>query len=372
MIRLSGSRTTLGAIVTVLATSVVLAGCTSTSGSGVDPSPVVTDDRPLSEVALHPDPSDVEGPTTAILPNEAIEPVASDPAVALPVTVTSHDSDGELLVEVTDISRVLALDLAGSIAATVWGLGLGDQLVGRDTSTTFDGAADLPLVTSNGHTINAEAVIALRPTLVLTDGTIGPRDVLEQLRQVGVTVVFLDNEPSFEGAAQLARDVGEAMGAAETGELLAASVTADVEATLAEIAAILPADESMRPRMIFLYLRGGSGIYYLFGEGSGADELIAGLGGIDVAAEVGWSGERPMTDEALIAADPDVILVMTEGLESVGGVDALLASKPAIALTHAGENRRFVDMADGDVLSFGPRSAAVLDALARAVYAVPN
>lgn len=79
-----------------------------------------------------------------------------------------------------------------------------------------------------------------------------------------------------------------------------------------------------------------------------------------------------MTDEALIVADPDVILVMTDGLESAGGVDALLAAKPALALTHAGENRRFIDMADGDVLSFGPRAAAVLEALARALYTVQN
>jgi iron complex transport system substrate-binding protein len=76
-----------------------------------------------------------------------------------------------------------------------------------------------------------------------------------------------------------------------------------------------------------------------------------------------------MTDEAMVAANPDLILVMTDGLESVGGVDGLLADKPAIALTTAGQHRRFVDMADGDILSFGPRTPAVLDALARAIYA---
>jgi iron complex transport system substrate-binding protein len=53
----------------------------------------------------------------------------------------------------------------------------------------------------------------------------------------------------------------------------------------------------------------------------------------------------------------------------VGGVDGLLADKPAIALTKAGQNRRFVDMADGEILGFGPRTADVLDALARAIYA---
>jgi hypothetical protein len=90
---------------------------------------------------------------------------------------------------------------------------------------------------------------------------------------------------------------------------------------------------------------------------------------VRVAGEIGWVGMRPMTDEALIAANPDLILVMTKGIESAGGVDGLLENKQAIALTAAGQHRRFVDMADGDILSFGPRSAGVLDALARAIYA---
>jgi len=67
--------------------------------------------------------------------------------------------------------------------------------------------------------------------------------------------------------------------------------------------------------------------------------------------------------------NPDVILVMTDGLKSVGGVDGLLAKKPAVALTDAGKHKRIVDMADGEILSFGPRSADILDALSRAIYA---
>jgi iron complex transport system substrate-binding protein len=76
-----------------------------------------------------------------------------------------------------------------------------------------------------------------------------------------------------------------------------------------------------------------------------------------------------MTDEALIAANPDLIIVMTEGLASVGGARELVKEKPAIGLTRAGQKLRFVDMADSQVLSFGPRTPEVIDALARAIYA---
>jgi iron complex transport system substrate-binding protein len=204
---------------------------------------------------------------------------------------------------------------------------------------------------------------------VITDGTVGPTDVVLQLREAGITVVYVDAEPGLAAPAELARQVAAALGSPETGELLAERLESELAAVIADIASIRPEAPADRVRILFLYLRGTSGIYYLFGEESGADELIEAVGGIDVAGEIGWQGLRPMTDEALVAANPDLILVMTGGLESVGGIDALIAEKPAIGLTRAGENSRFVDMADGEVLSFGPRTPAVLDALARAIYA---
>jgi iron complex transport system substrate-binding protein len=350
-----------------MATVALLAGCSAPAATPT--SAPVPSQAPLAELDLLDDPRTFEGPSTAVLPDAAIEPLDPVPDQVLPATVVSHDNSGDREVVVDDASRVLGLDLAGSIAATIQGLGFGDSLVGRDVSTTFPGSEDLPLVTTGGHTINAEAVLALRPTLVITDGTIGPRDVIEQLREAGIDVVFVDSAPSFAGAEELARQVAAALGAPDGGDRLAADIRDSVASKVAEIAAIAPADPADRVRVLFLYLRGGAGVYYLFGEESGADELIAGLSAVDVAAEIGWTGMRPMTDEALVAADPDLVLVMTDGLASAGGVDGLLETRPALALTTAGQHRRFVDMADGVVLGFGPRSAAVLDALARAIYA---
>lgn len=362
------SQSTIARLLVAMVALLVVAACSgsphadSAAGTSVDL-------PPLSEVETLTDPKAYAGESTAHLSNTVIEPVTRDPVQQLPTSVTSHELTGQIQLDITDTSRVIGLDLAGSINATIWGLGFGETLVGRDQSTIFDGVDELPVVTSGGHTINSEAVIALNPTLVITDGSIGPRDVVEQLRDVGITVVFVDNDPSFDGASDLARQVAGIYAAPEAGELLAQRITNDVTQVREQIQAIAPSAVDDQLRMIFLYLRGTSGVYYLFGDESGADDLITALGGRDVAAELGWRGMQPMTDEALVAADPDLILVMTGGIESVGGVDGLLAEKPAVALTTAGENRRFVDMADGQILSFGPRSAEVLEALARAIYA---
>lgn len=361
---MSSSPRRTSAVLLVAAALAGLVGCASPTAA---PSPAVTNDPsiPLAELPVLADPHSYTGPSTAVLADTSI--TAARPAQSLPATVTSHDLDGDRQVTVDSTDRILPLDLAGSIAATVFGLGLGSQVVGRDISTTFPEAAALPLVTTSGHTINSEAVLALHPTVLITDGTIGPIDVVLQLRDAGIAVVFVKTTPSIEGVGELARQVAAAVGAPAAGEVLATSLVSGIQAKVSEIARIVPSGAPMR--MLFLYLRGASGIYYLFGEGSGADVLISALGGVDVAKQIGLANMRPMTDEAIVAADPDLILVMTDGLASVGGVDALLESKPAIGLTTAGRHRRFVDMADGDILSFGPHTAGVLDALARAVYA---
>lgn len=340
-----------------------LTGCASGSAGA----PQSGGQPPLTELSPVADPRTLTGPATAVLANREIMPVASGVTSALPVTVTSHHRGGDRKVTINDTSRIVAFDLSGSIAATVWGLGLGDRLAARDISTNFPGTERLPVVSTDGHAINAEAVLGVRPSVVITDGSVGPRDVIEQLADTGIPVVFVHNVASYAGAQSLATDVAAILGVPEAGRLLAQRIGNDIVQAKTSIARLTP-PANRRLRIVFLYVRAQSGVYYLLGDDSGAGELVKALGGIDVAAEQGWSAMRPLTDEAVVAAKPDLILMMTHGLESAGGVDGLLSSKPALALTPAGERRRFVDMADGDVLSFGPRSAQVLTALAAAVY----
>ena len=348
-----------------------IAGCQPASYSAdTGPAPAAQNTVPLGDISWLEDPKSWQGPSTAVLSTNSFEPLsASDATSELPQTVTSDDLSGPVEVVVESAERIIAVDMAGSLAQTVWGLGLGDRLVGRDISTTLPGTEDLPVVTGTGHSISVESVLELRPDLVLTDGTVGPIDVMMQLREAGITLVFVREPAGLSQPATQAQRVAAVLGVPERGDELASRIDRQIAAVVDTIEANIPSEPSQRLRMVFLYLRGANGIYYLFGEESGAGDLITALGGIDVAGEIGWAGLRPMTDEALIRSNPDLILVMSHGLESVGGVDALVEKKPAIGLTTAGQNRRFVDMADAVVLGFGPRTPAVLDALARAIYA---
>jgi iron complex transport system substrate-binding protein len=319
----------------------------------------------LADVTPLDDPRAWSGPSTAVVPDTPVDPVAA-PTPALPATVT--DAQGTT-VTVTDTSRILALDVYGTLSRTVFELGLGDSVVGRDLSTQFAEAADLPLVTRSGHDLSAESILELDPTVILTDTSLGPWDVVLQMRDAGIPVVVTDSHRGLDNLASLTHQVADALGVGEAGELLATRIETQVADTTAAIAEVAPADDSARLRTVFLYVRGQSGVYYMFGGDSGADELIDGVGLYDVAEEIGWDGMRPVTDEGIVAAAPELVVLMTKGLESAGGVDGLLERLPALATTPAGQNRRFVDMDDSQVLGFGPLTAAVLEALAVAVYA---
>lgn len=342
--------------------AMILTGCTDAAGSdSAGPGGIR-----LADAELVADPRGVLGPSTALLAEESIDPVARNPQPELPASVT--DAQGTE-VTVHDVSRILAIDLYGTASRTVFELGLGANVVGRDTSSGFAEIADLPLVTVNGHQLNGEAILELGPTVIVTDTSLGPWDVLLQMREAGIPVVVVDSHRTMDNATGFIRQIAGALGVPEEGEVLAERTEQDIEEVLAEIAEIVPAREEDRLRMLFLYARGQAGIYYIFGTGSGADQLIEGIGGIDVATEIGWEGMQPMTDEALVAAEPELVIMMTGGLESLGGVDGITEHVPALAHTPAGDRQRIVDMSDHQIMSFGPLTAQVLEALAVAVYA---
>ncbi len=331
------TRTVFRAAVAVLAVAVVSAGCSSQDAGSADQS----------------------GRSTATLDNLDPTPIADDPTPALPVTVTGFDG---AQVTVTDTSRIIAADQYGTLTETVYALGLGDRLVGRDGAATFPAVDGVTNVTPSGHSMSAEAILALNPTVVLTDTSIGPRTVQDQLRSAGIPVVFFDPTRTLKGVPGQIEAVATALGVPEQGAALAKRTTDEIEAATA-----LAPQGGTPPKVAFLYMRGTS-ITMMAGPGSGADSLIEALGAVDAGTASGLTQQfTPITSEAMIAASPDAFLMMTKGLDSIGGLDGL-AKIPGIAQTPAGRNQRVVDMQDGVLLSFGPRTGEVLQALAVALY----
>jgi iron complex transport system substrate-binding protein len=334
---MSGSARVLLLVLGVV-TALGLAGCSSSTGSPASGSP---------------------GPATATLTELDPTPIVAHADPALPVTVRGFDGAG---VTVSDADRIVAVDLYGTLAETVYALGLGDRLVGRGSSAAFPAVKRLPDVTPGGTSMNVEAVLALHPTVLLADSSAGSAAVIGQLRAAGVPVVMLDPARTVAGVGAQIESVADALGVHNQGVALARRSMAEIDRAVAGI----PAGDR-KLKIAFLYLRGAS-ITMLAGPGSGADSLIEALGAADVGTTAGLTAQfTPITSEAMVAAAPDALLVMTDGLASLGGVPGLLRL-PGVAQTPAGRDRRVVDMADSVLLSFGPNTGHVLAALRTAIY----
>lgn len=290
-----------------------------------------------------------------------VEPVDTPREEALPVELT--DADG-FDVTVTDTSRILALDLYGTYTKTLRGVGLADNIVGRTVSSAEPSLAELPVVTENGHSLNVEAILNLRPTLVIVDHSVGPIEAIDQIRAAGVTTVVMEPTRSMNTIGEDIMNVAAVVGEPEAGRLLAERSEREVQEAIEAIAEVAPPEPL---RMSFLYARGTGGVFYLLGGGEGTQDLIEALGGIDVNTENGIGKTSPASPEALADVNPEIFVMMNGGLKSTGDIEGLL-QRPGVAQTTAGQHKRVLALPDGDSLAFGPQTGELLLRAAHALY----
>jgi iron complex transport system substrate-binding protein len=269
------------------------------------------------------------------------------------VTSVSSSSD-----ETPRYTKVIAL--ANGSAEIIDSMGLKDILIGRDIASTDESLKSVPIV-STGHQLVAEKIIALQPELVIIDESVGPLDAIQTIRSIGIKVELINEVWSVGEISSKVRAIAELIGTPLAGQLLAD----EIRSTISESAKAVEGS----PRIAFLYLRGGNSIYLLGGKGSGADSLITALGGVDVGAAISDTPFSAFSSESFANEDPEILLVMSKGVESVGGVDGLVAL-PGIAQTRAGKNRAVIAVDDSLLLSFGPRTPNLLIELADAIKQV--
>jgi iron complex transport system substrate-binding protein len=279
-----------------------------------------------------------------------------DTSPQLPVTVT--DKDGRP-VTITDISRIVAL--SGDLTETVYDLGLGQNVVGVDASSTYPSDATRLPSLGNRTALTATQILALRPTLVLGNADAGPASALDQVRAAGVPVLLLQSVTSLSGIAGKLTAVAQALGVPSRGSQLVSEVDEQIEA-----AKTVANGAPSQPRVVFLDVSNPNGPM-IWGLGTAADSMITAANAIDAAAATGISGVRSYTGEALVSAMPDVILTTTAALQQAGGVNGLL-QLAGVAETPAGETRTIIAFDEAYLLGMGPRAGQALQELAFALH----
>jgi iron complex transport system substrate-binding protein len=276
-----------------------------------------------------------------------------------------------LLISMAAIAAVLASPLAaqdlpqrivslgGSVTEIVVALGAEDRLVARDATSSFpESITALPDV-GYLRALSPEGVLALGPDLIVAEADAGPIEAVDVLRAAGVPFIMMPDDPSPAGIAAKITAVADAIGLPEEGAALAARVTAE----LAEVQAL--AATVTKPKRVLFVLSAQGGRIMAGGDDTSAEGIIRLAGGENAAA--GFDGYKQMTDEAVLAAAPDVILMMDrDGDHAVANAELL--ALPSLATSPAAQNGAIIRMNGLLLLGFGPRTADAARSLHVAIY----
>ncbi len=246
--------------------------------------------------------------------------------------------------------------VGGGITEIVYVLGAEQALVGVDTTSLYPQAAtSLPSV-GYARALSSEGILALRPTHLLATEDAGPPSVLRQVSDAGVPVTILAANDTFEGVIERIQRVGALTDRSVQASQLEKQLRQDWQRARAPI---LARKSTAAPRVLFV-LSHSPGQVMVGGKGSSADAMIAYAGARN--AVEGFDGFKPLTPEAVIAAQPDIVLMTTQGMQVIGGIDGVL-KLPGMAQTSAGQKRRVVALEAMFMLGFGPRLPQALTTL---------
>lgn len=239
------------------------------------------------------------------------------------------------------------VSVGGALTEILYGLGVEDRIVGVDTTSIYPQAAtEFPQV-GYQRTLSAEGVLSLSPTDILMTDQAGPPAVIEQLEATGVMIHKFPVEYSAEGLAKTIKGIASVVGEETRGAEIIKAMQEKMQAVNASISK----NNQSAPKVIFL-LNVGKGSPMAAGINTAANAMIKLSGGENVMT--GYEGYKPISTEALIAANPDVLLLTNRTLEGIGGLEKAY-TMPGIALTNAGKNKNVLAMDGLYLLGFTPR-----------------
>lgn len=212
-------------------------------------------------------------------------------------SVTITDSTGTEITLDKKPERIVSL--APSTTEIIGALGAEDRLVGRTKFCNYpESVLELPEVGGTTDP-NIEKIIELNPDLVVGSTHVS-QEIIDKLREVGITVAFLNEQENFEGTYSAIENMGKLIGEDDSAKKVIEDMKKKVSDTTKKVEDIT----AENPK-----------VYYMVGFGdsdstAGGDtfigEIITLSGGDNIAKDVkGWSYSK----EKIAENDPDMIIV---------------------------------------------------------------
>lgn len=265
--------------------------------------------------------------------------------------------DAGTLASSGQTARVVSV--GGAVTEILYALGLENRVVGVDTTSLYPARAlaDKPNV-GYMRQLSAEGILGLSPNAIIATEGAGPKETIAVLKEAKVPLVMVPDDFSEAGLPEKIRVIARQMGVEPRGSCLAVAVEHDLQ----QVRALR--EKIRQPVRVMFVMSFVSGRAMVAGRKTAADAIIGLAGGINAVDS--YDGYKQVSEEAIVAAKPDVVLAMQRGRDSVTA-DAIFAS-PAFMLTPAARNKSFVSMDGLYLLGFGPRTAGAAHDLAGALY----
>jgi heme transport system substrate-binding protein len=260
-----------------------------------------------------------------------------------------------------DTSRVVCV--SKQINEFIYALGAQSHLVARDLTSIYP--PEITSLPSVGYhrALSAEGITSTRPSLLLTDGNVGPDAVLEQVRNVGVAVTVLPPGSTVDSAERLMGELGRRFDRAAAADSVVARWKAGMDSVFADTAKW---SGKPRPRVLVMHF-GQIGNSYLGVTGNGpTTQMLRWAGGVNAIDTAG--NMKRLTPEVIARSAPDVIIATDVGFDRLGGV-AAFQKLPGVDLTPAGRAGRIYRINETEVMYFGPRTPATVRKLESMLHA---
>ncbi|TOP82031.1 hemin ABC transporter substrate-binding protein [Vibrio parahaemolyticus] len=234
---------------------------------------------------------------------------------------------------------------AGSaVTELLLALDVKDSLVAVDVTSTLPQGMELPDVGYHRR-LSAEGLLALSPTKLIGSDEMGPTTTLNQLKSAGVDVEIVNTEANVNGLLHRIDQIATIMNRVSQ----AANLKQEVKTQVESLQANQPAP-SAKKKVLFLLIHEGRPAN-VAGLDTTPDAIIALAGGDNPAAKK-LTSYKPLSTEAMVEMQPDVILVSGRSYETMGGADAILKAMPLLAATPAGQTKNIITI-DGHALVGG-------------------
>lgn len=237
------------------------------------------------------------------------------------------------------VTRVVSL--GGTVTEIIYDLGREHLIVANDLSSIYPKKAQKTPKIGYYRSLPLEGILSVQPDLILASENAGPERVLNKIRDLGVNVKTVSDQPKLESLYKRIEQISESLSVTKAGSDLIKRIQTNIDQ-----AQQLPVISRKT-----LLLMNRTGQFMAAGSATAANEILQ-LAGLDNALAE-QNGYKNISAESIAAITPEMIVITRESLGD-GGLQQLL-DKPGIASSPAAINNRIVVIDDLLILGLGPR-----------------